>query len=197
MIGQRLSGFGLALLLACSGTEGPPVTSANALEPVVPGEPREGTIRVTAQSGDVRIRVELAVRAFDRERGLMFRRYLPRDRGMLFVFEEMGPREFHMENTFVPLDVLFIDAERRVVGIRPNRRPLSLDGISVEAPSQYVLEVHAGFAERYGVRVGSQVHFEDFDVRPAENQARPDEDGSPEPTHVEEAREVEGSRAEE
>lgn len=94
---------------------------------------------------------------------------------MLFVFDQMGPREFHMENTFVPLDIIFIDNERRVVGVVADNRPLSRDSVAVDGESQYVLEVHAGFAQRHGIGPGARVSFEGFEVV-APSEAEPQDD---------------------
>jgi len=105
------------------------------------------------------VRVQVADDDFDRARGLMFRRHLGPDEGMLFVYEEPMRLTFWMENTFIPLDVLFIDEELRIIGIVTDTVPLSHDPIEVDQPSQYILEVNAGFARAHGIEPGGQIEL--------------------------------------
>ena len=111
---------------------------------------------VLTGTDSVEVTAELAATSRERERGLMFRRYLAPRGGMLFVFEDDAPREFWMENTFVSLDVIFLDSSGTVVGVVERTEPLSRDPISVDAASRYVLEVRAGLASSYGVSVGAR-----------------------------------------
>jgi hypothetical protein len=79
---------------------------------------------------------------------------------MLFLFPRAERQSFWMVNTFVPLDMIFIGPDRRVVGVVPDASPLTDDERAVEADSQYVLEVRAGFARAHGIGVGTSVIFE-------------------------------------
>ncbi len=90
----------------------------------------------------------------------MYRRSMPEDAGMLFVYEQMEERSFWMENTFIPLDMVFIDAAGHVVGVAADTEPLTRDGRMVNGQSQYVLEVNAGFANRHGIGQDTAVRFE-------------------------------------
>jgi uncharacterized membrane protein (UPF0127 family) len=101
--------------------------------------------------------VELALTDAERERGLMERRTLPLNTGMLFVFEREEPVNMWMKNTYVSLDMIFADADGRVVSIAPRTEPMSLRVISSGAPAKMVLEVRAGTAERLGIRVGDRL----------------------------------------
>jgi len=115
---------------------------------------------IRTQAGDmVRVPVELAVTPETRTRGLMYRRNLPSDAGMLFVFPETSQYSFWMKNTPLALDMIFIDEQLRVVGLVENAVPFSLAPLSVGKPSRYVLEVHAGFGKRHHVQAGDQVEF--------------------------------------
>lgn len=107
----------------------------------------------------VTVQVEVAATDATRRRGLMFRRHMPPDGGMLFVFEAPDVQSFWMRNTFLALDILFIDADHRVVGVVPDATPLTDAERAVDAESQYVLEVHAGFAREHDVRPGTAVRF--------------------------------------
>jgi hypothetical protein len=121
--------------------------------------PRRAEVVFERADGDVRVDVEVAANDRDRGRGLMYRRYLAPSSGMLFVFEEAERQEFWMVNTFIPLDVFFIDEAQEVVGVVENTRPLSREDVAVDAPSKYVLEVRAGFARSHGLGPGARVRF--------------------------------------
>jgi len=122
--------------------------------------------KVTIQSakGEVGFQVEIAATPEKRERGLMYRRELPPDHGMLFIFPAEKVNSFWMKNTPIPLDMIFISSERKIVGIVQETVPFSLDGRSVSAPSQYVLEINGGLSRRYGFKAGDAVRFDH--VRP-------------------------------
>lgn len=117
----------------------------------------------TAQGGEVRIQVEVARSPEERRLGLMHRQNMDKGTGMIFIFEEPDIQTFWMKNTYVSLDMIFIGPDLEVVGIVERTKPLSLAPCSVDAPSQYVLEVEAGFASRHGVETGSKVRFAGFD----------------------------------
>ncbi|MBX3270077.1 MAG: DUF192 domain-containing protein [Sandaracinaceae bacterium] len=107
----------------------------------------------------VTVRVEVAATPALHRRGLMFRRALEPDAGMLFVFDEPEIQYFWMRNTYLSLDMIFIGADRRVVGVVENAEPLTEDERAVDAESQYVLEVTGGFAAAHGIVAGTPVRF--------------------------------------
>jgi hypothetical protein len=111
----------------------------------------------TAAGPTVRVTVELAVTPAERERGLMFRGSLPTGHGMLFVFPASTDHQFWMRNTPLALDIVFIDEERRIVGIRTDTIPYSERRLGIGRPSRYVLEVPAGFCASAGIAVGDRV----------------------------------------
>jgi len=112
---------------------------------------------VHGKQGPSRVRVELALTADQRARGLMWRDRLDRDAGMLFVFPSTGDLAFWMKNTPLPLDILFIDANGHVVSVAENTTPYSETSIPARAPARYVLEVNAGYAREHGVEPGTAV----------------------------------------
>ena len=118
--------------------------------------------RVVLHSGAraVPIRVELAQTEPARERGLMYRNHLDQDAGMLFIFERDAPLTFWMKNTFIPLDMIFIDRDRRIVGIVEEAVPETETPRRVDGQSRYVLEIGGGLSRRLGIAKGSQVDFE-------------------------------------
>lgn len=120
----------------------------------------------------VRVRVEIAATDPVRQRGLMFRRHLDEDAGMLFLFEQEEHLSFWMENTYIPLDMIFIGADKRVVGVVENAEPLTRTSREVPGESQYVLEVNAGFARRNGLGPGTLARFLGVDAEGAPRGAR-------------------------
>lgn len=101
--------------------------------------------------------VEIMRTDAERERGLMFRRALGRDRGMLFDFETERLVQMWMRNTFIPLDMIFISKAGKVVGVAENAEPLSDRIISSGAPASEVLEVNAGAAAQIGLKIGDLI----------------------------------------
>jgi len=101
------------------------------------------------------VQAEVARTPAEREQGLMYRESLAKGRGMLFVFPDSQIRSFWMKDTFIPLDIAYLDAELRIVSILP-MEPESMDSVSSGQPAMFALEVPVGwFAER-GIVVGAQ-----------------------------------------
>jgi uncharacterized protein len=123
-----------------------------------PGEP--AAIVIAGKMGAVRVPVEIVRSDQERARGLMHRQKLAPKSGMLFIFEKDEVQTFWMKNTFIPLDMVFIDRRMKVVGIVENAVPHSLHSRKVDIPSRYVLEVNAGFTAARGIAEGDQVSFE-------------------------------------
>src|SRR4029077_18364685 len=128
----------LAPLPACKNNGQPAQTTAAPLSKAT------GTINTgEAQLG---FSVELALTPAEQNRGLMFRQALGAGQGMLFVFDQQSVHTFWMKNTLIPLDMLFIDKDRHIVGIVENAEPQTETGRSVGKPSQYVLEIGGGLS---------------------------------------------------
>lgn len=127
------------------------------VEPPARAQPR---VIVETASGAHAVRVEVVRTDQDRARGLMNRSRLDADAGMLFVFEESDDHSFWMKNTFIPLDMIFVDEGGRVAGVVERAEPLTLESRTIGKPSRYVLEVNGGWASAHGVRPGDRVRFE-------------------------------------
>ncbi len=108
---------------------------------------------------DVMFTVELAETSAEKTKGLMYRAELPENQGMLFVFEKDAPRTFWMKNTLIPLDMIFINSEWKVVEVKANVQPCREDPCPSypSEPAMYVLEINGGMAEKSGIKVGSIV----------------------------------------
>jgi hypothetical protein len=120
-------------------------------------------LEIVTASGIHEFSVEVMRGGPQRERGLMFRRFLPRERGMLFDFATERPVMMWMKNTYLPLDMIFIGRAGKVVGLAENTEPLSEKIIPSGAPAYGVLEVNAGTAARIGLRIGDSVRHPLFD----------------------------------
>lgn len=103
------------------------------------------------------VEVEIAATDWARGRGLMWRTDLPEGKGMLFVFPREEVHSFWMKNTLIPLDMVFIGQDLKVVGVVENAQPRTLVSRSVGRPSQYVLEVPGGWSRKIRLAVGAPV----------------------------------------
>ena len=118
----------------------------------------EATIEIVSSSSGVHaFRVQLATNDAERERGLMFRKELPEGHGMLFDFETVQPVTFWMHNTYIPLDMIFIRGDGRILRIAENTEPLSTRIIPSNGPVRAVLEVIGGTARKFGIAPGDRV----------------------------------------
>ena len=106
--------------------------------------------------------IELALTPPQMEQGLMFRRSLAADAGMLFDYGDPQPIAMWMKNTLIPLDMIFIGKNGGIVDFRERAVPMSLDTIEPKVPARAVLEVNAGTVNRLGLRVGDAVHHAFF-----------------------------------
>jgi uncharacterized membrane protein (UPF0127 family) len=104
-----------------------------------------------------RLEVELMLTKDTHQRGMMYRKALADDKGMLFVWTAPSVQTFWMHNTCIPLDMLFIDREGFVAGIVENAPTLNDEGRSVDCPVSYVLEVNGGWSRRHGVVAGQHL----------------------------------------
>lgn len=103
--------------------------------------------------------VELARTPDEQEKGLMFRKTLGKDKGMLFIDSEDRIRTFWMRNTLIPLDLIFIDGTRKVVDLFSGAKPLDESLIVSRSAARYVLEINAGLARPCGITPGITVQF--------------------------------------
>jgi uncharacterized membrane protein (UPF0127 family) len=111
------------------------------------------------RAGPAVVLAELARTPAELARGLALRSWLPPDRGMLFVFDAPAPLRFWMRDTWIALDMIFVDACGEVVHVEEGAEPLSLTLRGSDAPAQFVVEVGAGWTRAHGVDVGAPVAF--------------------------------------
>jgi hypothetical protein len=125
------------------------------------GEPE---VVLSTRAGEQHVKVEVARSDPERERGLMYRQKLDAGRGMIFLFEAPQALKFWMKNTYIPLDMIFIGADKHVVYVEENAEPLTLQTRGPEGEdTQFVLEVPGGWSRAHGVERGVAVKFVDID----------------------------------
>jgi uncharacterized membrane protein (UPF0127 family) len=124
-----------------------PASTANA-------ESRLPTTRMAI--GKESFNLEIAYRPEDQETGLMKRKTMSADHGMIFVFPAERNLTFWMKNTLIPLDIIYVDRAGRVVSVKP-MKPLDETGVPSEGPAMYAIELNAGTAARVGVKAGDQL----------------------------------------
>jgi uncharacterized membrane protein (UPF0127 family) len=114
-------------------------------------------LEITTASGPHAFQIEIANNGASREKGLMFRRFMPADRGMLFEFERNEPVAFWMKNTYIPLDMVFIAPDGVVTHVAASAEPLSEAIVPSGGPCIAVLELNGGEAAKIGLREGDKV----------------------------------------
>jgi len=129
-------------------------------EPSQPAIPRTGEfikeaevtfIDDSTEKKIITIGVEVASKEEERNQGLMYREKMPENFGMLFIFPTSAPRSFWMKNTIIPLDIIFLDQNKRIIHIVEGTRPFSEDPIESYGNAMYVIEVNAGFTDIYNI----------------------------------------------
>ena len=116
-----------------------------------------GELTIASATGPHKFQIEIATTPRQMEQGLMFRRNLAPDAGMLFDYGQPMPAMMWMKNTLIPLDMLFVDAKGRIVNIRERAVPGSLDTIPAAGPVRATIELNGGTAARLGIKPGDKV----------------------------------------
>lgn len=117
----------------------------------------KGQVTFHLPSRDLTVQVEVARDGVARRQGLMQRKSLAPHHGMLFVFEKEKHQSFWMKNTYISLDMIFVNAKLEVIGVVHGAEPMTSDPRNVPGISQYVVEMEAGYAERFGIQKGVRI----------------------------------------
>ena len=133
---------------------------SNNSKPAEPQFIKEGNLQFVKDGNSIKtIEIEVANTVQEIQQGLMYRQKMDENKGMLFLFPDMQPRGFWMKNTLIPLDIIYVDADKKIVSIQKNTTPLSEQNLPAESDAQYVIEVNAGFSDNYGLEAGDSVDF--------------------------------------
>ncbi len=143
-----LSLFAISFIsFGCTNDSGPPIIQTD-----IPFRP-EGLLDFVTEDGTVvtRIAIEVAESDSAQARGLMERRSLPARGGMLFIDQEPSERSFWMKNTPMPLDIIFVRSDSTIANIVKKTTPFSSEKIKSIGKAKFVVEVRAGFTDRYRI----------------------------------------------
>ena len=103
------------------------------------------------------IEVEFAKNDEERALGLMYRSSMDEHQGMWYIFPEEAPRSVYMRNTEIPLDIIYLDKDNKVVSIAKNARPYDETSLPSEKPAMYVLEINGGLSDKWGIEKGDRM----------------------------------------
>jgi uncharacterized membrane protein (UPF0127 family) len=147
----------LALASGCkpqNGTTSPPPASSRV--DYTPDPAEKGKPTISMKIGSETFALEVAYSEPDQERGLMARRSMSANHGMIFVNTDEITRHFWMKNTLIPLDIVFLDRGGKVVSVK-QMKPMDLSDTSSEGPAMYAIELNKGDAARVGVKAGDML----------------------------------------
>lgn len=144
-----ISGFGI--ISSCNES------TKQSIETPEPEFTKEGELIFTKPNGDTIsvFAIEIAKSSYEKQTGLMYRKSMGKKQGMLFIYTGERPRNgFYMKNTYIPLDLIYINGEKKIVDFNENTEPLSETPLPSSVPAKYVLEVNAGTVENLGLEIG-------------------------------------------
>tara|TARA_R110001583_G_scaffold262_8_gene2433 strand:- start:230 stop:724 length:495 start_codon:yes stop_codon:yes gene_type:complete len=123
---------------------------------------KEGTLTIyKAQTDSVltNLDIEIAETDYETETGLMYRKSMAKNHGMLFIFPDVRQHYFHMKNTEIGLDIIFIGENMKIASFQENAQPFNEKTLPSQVPVKYALEINAGLAEEWLLEVGDRVEF--------------------------------------
>lgn len=123
---------------------------------------KEGILTIyKAQTDSVRVSmdIEIAETDYETETGLMYRKNMAENQGMLFIFPDIRQRFFHMKNTELALDIIFLDENLKIASFQENTKPYDEKLLPSQVPVKYALEINAGLSEKWLLEVGDKVQF--------------------------------------
>jgi hypothetical protein len=121
----------------------------------------EGNLSVLDSSNNLlkNIEIEIADNNFERQTGLMYRKKMDNDKGMLFIFDTSEIKSFYMKNTYISLDILYINSNNTIINIIESTQPLNETSLFSDLPVKYVLEINAGLCEKWNIKKGSKISY--------------------------------------
>jgi uncharacterized membrane protein (UPF0127 family) len=168
-LAQSHSRLALSLLAALSGAAAlasPAVAVPDSRSPQVCREverelrarpPRTEPLEIRTRGGAHKFNVEIAADDASRELGLMCRKSMAPSHGMLFEFDVPEQQTFWMKNTFIPLDIIYVGADGRIVSIARSAKPFDETPLPSAGPAKAVLEIDGGLSRKLGIRDGDRV----------------------------------------
>jgi len=123
---------------------------------------KEGILTILKAQTDsvlVRLDIEIAETDYETETGLMYRKIMAENQGMLFIFPDIRQHFFHMKNTEFGLDIIFLDEDLIIASFQENTKPFDEKLLPSQVPVKYALEINAGLSEKWLLEVGDKVEF--------------------------------------
>ena len=123
---------------------------------------KEGVLKIYRNPSDSLIKtldIEIADNDYETQTGLMYRNSMETNQGMLFIFEDSRPRYFYMKNTHIPLDLIYIDENRKIVSTQLNAAPMNETSLPSNENAKYVLEINAGLFNLWNLKVGDSIAY--------------------------------------
>ncbi|WP_423998253.1 DUF192 domain-containing protein [Maribacter sp. IgM3_T14_3] len=122
----------------------------------------EGDLSIFLNSSDTvktKFNIEFAETDYETQTGLMYRKGMDNNQGMLFIFPDERMHSFYMKNTEFPLDIIYIKEDLKIASFQENAQPLNESGLSSLVPIKYVLEVNGGLSQELGLSIGDSISF--------------------------------------
>ncbi len=143
----------------------PDLTKVETAPPVVePVFQKEGELSfISGETGEAITNIDIEIADDDQTKitGLMYRKSMEENTGMLFIFDKSDPTlGFWMKNTHIPLDIIFTNENKEIITIHKNAQPMSETSLRPREPGVYVIEVVAGFCDKYGIKEGDRFDFQ-------------------------------------
>lgn len=113
----------------------------------------------TSDSTQISLDIEIADNDYEIQTGLMYRNSMETNQGMLFIFDDNIERFFYMKNTKIPLDLIFIGEDKKMVSFQKNAKPFDETSLPSNVPAKYVLEINAGLVDSWDLHVGDSLQF--------------------------------------
>lgn len=122
---------------------------------------KEGELQFLSTDGKTIKKIDIEIARTDEKRaqGLMYRQSMDEMQGMLFLMEKLEPQSFWMRNTYISLDILYVNDQKEIVSIAKMAQPQSESPIPSGVPAIYVVEVNGGFCDRHQVKVGDKISW--------------------------------------
>ena len=122
----------------------------------------EGDLTIFLNASDTiktKINIEFAETDYETQTGLMYRKGMENNQGMLFIFPDERMHSFYMKNTEFSLDIIYIKEDLKIASFQENAQPLNETGLSSQVPIKYVLEINGGLAQELGLSIGDSISF--------------------------------------
>ena len=122
---------------------------------------KNGVLTFLDSTGNTKAKIDIQIANtdFDRQLGLMFRKSMSENQGMLFIFPQASVQSFWMRNTYISLDMIFVNADMKIITIHKNTKILSDQSYQSTGRAEYVIEVDAGFSDKFNIKVGDRVNW--------------------------------------